>query len=265
MACVTPFVAAVALWFAGPAQVPQSSAPPPLTSSIKDSKGLEALPKPPSPEVISPMMRGDIFMARKQYRDAIDVYKSVDESPVSVNKIGIAYHQMLDLHNAEKYYKRAIKLDSHYAEALNNLGTVYYARKSYRRAIKQYNKALKYSPESASIYSNLGTAYFARKKYDKAMKAYQQAIALDPDVFEHRSSAGVLLQERNVEERAKFHYYQAKLYSKAGMPDRALLCLRKALEEGLKDRDKMADEPAFANIRELPEFKELLTYQPKVL
>jgi tetratricopeptide (TPR) repeat protein len=264
MACVTPFVAAVALWFSGAAQVPQTT-PPPLTSSIKDSKGLEQIPKPPVAEVITPMMRGDIFMARKQYRDAVDMYRSLPETAVVANKIGIAYHQMLDLNTAEKQYKRAIKLDSHYAEALNNLGTVYYAKKKYRGAIKQYNKALKYSPESASIYSNLGTAYFARKKYEKAMTAYQKALALDPDVFEHRNSAGVLLQERTVEERAKFHYYQAKLYAKAGMADRALLCLRKALEEGLKERDKIAEEPAFEKMRELPEFKELLAYQPRVL
>ena len=86
-------------------------------------------------------------------------------------------------------------------------------------------RALKEAPDSASIWSNLGTAHFARKKYDDAMQCYEKAMALDPDVFEHKSSAGVLLQERSVEERAKFHYYQAKLYAKKGMNDRALLAV----------------------------------------
>ena len=47
--------------------------------------------------------------------------------PVIVNKIGIAYHQMMNLDLARKHYERAVKLDPKYSEAINNLGTVYYA------------------------------------------------------------------------------------------------------------------------------------------
>jgi tetratricopeptide (TPR) repeat protein len=222
--------------------------------------------KAPPVQSLTPEMRGDIFMARKMYREAVEAYKEGgSDSPVLVNKTGIAYHQLLELDAAKKYYEKALKLNPRYSEALNNLGTVYYAKKSYRRAIKEYKKALKYSPKSASIYSNLGTAQFARKHYDLAMQAYETALSLDSEVFEHRNSAGVLLQERNVEERAKFHYYQAKLYAKNGMNDRALLCLRKALEEGLKERDNIKDEPAFAGLRELPEFQEIIVSRPRVL
>ena len=225
-----------------------------------------ARPAPIKDNAVTPELRGDIYMARKMYREAIESYKSGQpENAVLVNKTGIAYHQMMDLDTAKKCYERATKLNKQYPEALNNLGTVYYAKKSYRRAISQYQKALRLSPDSASIWSNLGTAEFARKKYDEAMKDYEKALSLDAEVFEHHSSAGVLLQERTVEERAKFHYYQAKLYAKKGMNDRALLYLRKALEEGLKDRDKVMDEPDFAALRELPEFQELLATQQRVL
>ena len=215
---------------------------------------------------ITPDMRADILVARKMFREAIDMYQQAPPSAVVLNKIGIAYHQLLELETAKKYYERALKMDNKYPEAINNLGTIYYAKKNYRRAIGQYNKALKLNPDSASIYSNLGTAYFARKDYDRAMTAYEKALSLDPEVFEHRSSAGVLLQERSVEERAKFHFYQAKLYAKNGMTDRALLCLRKALEEGLKDdRDKIRETPEFATLRENQEFKDLLALQQRSL
>ncbi len=225
-----------------------------------------AQPRAPQREsAVSPELRGDIFMARKMYREAVDAYKSGPENAVLVNKTGIAYHQMLELDAAKKYYERSLKLNREYAEALNNLGTVYYAKKSYRRAISHYMKALRIAPNSASIWSNLGTAEFARKKYDEAMKSYEKAMALDPEVFEHRSSAGVLLQERSVEERAKFHYYQAKLYAKSGQNDRALLYLRKALEEGLKERDKVQEEPDFAGLRALPEFQELVATRQRIL
>jgi tetratricopeptide (TPR) repeat protein len=215
---------------------------------------------------ISPEMRGDIFMARKMYREAAEAYKEGPKnSSILLNKTAIAYHQMLDLATAEKYYRLAIKANPQYAEAINNLGTVYYARKSYRRAIGEYKKALRLNPKSASFYSNLGVGYFARKDYKRAAEAWQEALALDPNVFETRGTQGVLLQERNVEERAKFHYSLAQTYAKQGMKDRALLYIRRALEEGYKERKKIEEDPAFAALKDLPEFKELLATEPRVL
>src|SRR5207244_1914099 len=142
-----------------------------------------------------------------------------------------------------------------------NLGTVYYAHKNYRKAITYYKRALKIAPESASVYSNLGTAYFARKKYKEAAATYQTALSLDKDVFEHHGTYGVLLEERSVEERAKFHFYLAQTYAKAGMNDRALQYIRKALEEGFKDKKKLWEDPEFDKLRVLPEFKEILALE----
>jgi tetratricopeptide (TPR) repeat protein len=179
--------------------------------------------------------------------------------------MGIAYHQLTELHAAKRCYEQAAKLKPDYAEAINNVGTVYYAQKSYRRAISSYKKALDYSPTSASMLMNLGTAYFARKNYDLAFASYQQALKLDPEVFEHRGTNGTLLQERSVEERAKFHFYLARTYAKAGANDRALMYLRKALEEGFKERDKIMGGPEFAAMREMDEFKVLMATEQKVL
>jgi tetratricopeptide (TPR) repeat protein len=214
---------------------------------------------------LTPEMRGDIMMARKMYREALDFYKpGADSSAVLANKAGIAYHQMLDLNNAKRWYQKAVKLNPRYSEAINNLGTVYYAQKSYRRAIDQYKKALRVS-ESASILSNLGTAYFARKQYDDALQCYQQALALDPNVFEHRSTQGSVVQERSVEDRAKFEYYMAKTYAKAGALDRALQYIRRSLEDGFKERDKYFMDPEFAALQENVEFKQIMAVEQKVL
>jgi len=218
---------------------------------------------------LSPEMRGDIFMARKMYREAIEAFKEGSpKDPVLWNKTGIAYHQMLQLDNARKSYEQALKLKPDYLEAMNNIGTIYYAKKSYRRSIAWYNKALKLAmgeSRSASIYMNLGTAYFSRKRYQDATNAYQTALKIDPDVFEHHSSFGVMLEERTVEERAKYHYYVAKLYAKSGRTELALQYLRKALEEGFKERDKLAKDPEFAPMRDTDEFKILLASNPRVL
>jgi hypothetical protein len=57
----------------------------------------------------------------------------------------------------------------------------------------------------------------------------------------------------------------ATLYAKDGRSELALQYLRKALEEGFKERKKLIEEPAFAAMRELPEFKQLLALEPRVL
>jgi tetratricopeptide (TPR) repeat protein len=221
-----------------------------------------AAPKPD----LSPETRGDIMMARKMFREAVEFYKQgADKNAVLANKTGIAYHQQLDLANAKKWYERSIKLNPKYAEAINNLGTVYYSQKSYRRAIAQYRRALLIAPTSASFLSNIGTAYFARKQYDEAFQFYDQALALDPEVFEHRGTQGTILQERTVEEKARFHYALAKSYAKAGATERALQYIRMSVEEGFKEKEKFLKDPEFAALQDDEEFKKIMTAEQKVL
>jgi tetratricopeptide (TPR) repeat protein len=242
--------------------VPSQQASNANLSTESDTASAIPAAKPSLP----PNKMGDLFMARKMYREAVDSYKEALASvPVLWNKMGIAYHQLGELDTAKRHYEQAIGLDSKYAEAINNLGAIYYAKRDYKKAEREYRKALRISPNSASIHSNLGTALFARKKYDKAMESYQQAMSLDPEIFEHRATGGSLLQERSIEERATYHFYLAKLYAKAGSTERALLYMRMSLEEGFQDRKKYEEEPEFAAMRDLPEFQELLAYQPRVL
>src|SRR5258708_4145731 len=87
------------------------------------SKESERAPEAVRP--LSPQDRGDIYMARKMYREAIETYMSAPSSALLLNKIGIAYHQLVDLDSAAKYYARAVKADPKYSDAINNLGTIY--------------------------------------------------------------------------------------------------------------------------------------------
>ncbi len=222
----------------------------------------------PKPEAIklTPEQRGDVYMARKMFREAIDSYRDGPQnSAVTWNKIGIAYHQLGDFGAARRNYEKAIKLDKKYADAVNNLGTVYYAQKRYKNAISRYHHALDLKPDTASFWSNMGTAYYSRGKFPEMTNAYEKALSLDPDVFEHRGVVGTELQDRTVADRARYHYEMARMYAKTGKNDLALQYLRKSLEEGLKDKVKMTSVPEFAALRETPEFQELLTLEPRVL
>lgn len=257
LACFLLSAAAVA------AAVTQQSPGGNVSSADLHIPALQPLPRPLTPE-----MRGDIYMARKMYRDAIEAYREgPPNSAIIANKIGIAFHELLDFKMAEKYYKRAIKLNPKYAQAVNNLGTVDYARKKYKKSIKLYKRALKLYGKTppASVYANLGASYFSRKKYKRAMAAYTDALRIDPEVFQHHSRFGTLMQERGIAEQAKFHLYLAKLYAKLGDSQHAILYLRKALEEGVKNRKDIPKMPEFASLKKNAAFQELLAENPKPL
>jgi len=210
---------------------------------------------------VSPELQGDLLTVRGRYLDAIAAYqKGPQDSAVIANKIGVAYHHMFDLTDAKKNYQRAIQLNPHYAEAINNMGAVYQAEKNYRQAQRLYRKAIKLNPNSSLFYSNLGTSYFFEGNTKKGAEAYRQAFALDPQIFEH-SSAARIEEASSSKDLAAVNYVLAKTYAQAGMTDRALIYLRKALGEGFSDRKKLMSDPELASLRETPEFAALLSSQ----
>jgi hypothetical protein len=97
------------------------------------------------------------------------------------------------------------------------------------------------------------------------MKTYEQAVAIDPGIFDQHSGQGVMVQERTIEERAGYFYILAKTCAKAGLTDRTLQYMRKALESGFKDRDKFKAEPEFSALQDNLEFQEILAAEYKVL
>src|SRR5580692_5679792 len=57
---------------------------------------------------LTPEQRGDLFMARRMFREAIAVYKTGPQnSPVIWNKIGIAWHNLGEFALARTSYEHA--------------------------------------------------------------------------------------------------------------------------------------------------------------
>jgi hypothetical protein len=73
------------------------------------------------------------------------------------------------------------------------------------------------------------------------------------------------LQERSVDERAKLHYFMAKLYAESGQSELALQYIRKSLEEGFKEREKFVKDPEFAMFQDDREFLQIMALEPRVL
>jgi tetratricopeptide (TPR) repeat protein len=242
------------------------------TRSMVMAPGVAQVPSPQDPViVVRPEMTdeqmGDLYMVRKQYREAAGMFKKLSDqdprNPVYLNKLGIALHQQEALGLALKYYERAVKVDPRYADAENNVGTIWYQRKKYEKAIKAYQKAIAMRTDMAVLYSNLGYAYFGDKKYEEAISSFRRALALDPLLFEHNGSrSGSILQDRSVEDRGRFYYMLAKSYAQAGDLDRCIHYLRKAKDEGYKQFADIKKDPAFGTALKDPAVQELLVPKP---
>jgi tetratricopeptide (TPR) repeat protein len=213
-------------------------------------------------------LRADLYMARKSYLEAIEAYLEATRldprNAVLWNKTGIAYHHLFRLQDAKKHYERATKIDPQYAQAWNNLGSVAYAKKDYKKAIRHYRRALELSPAEAAIHSNLGTALFSRKQYEEAVEEYRTAMLLDPEIFERRSSVGVLLQDRSVQDWARFYFLLAKSLASLGQVEKSIAYLRRALEDGFPPAEVQAD-PAFLILSEDRRFQALFAAPPEVV
>jgi tetratricopeptide (TPR) repeat protein len=230
---------------AGPVQCIAADAVPQLAETI----ALESMP---------PQTRGDLFMARGQYVQAVDAYRQVSPMTAVVwNKLGIAWHHLSAFDEAKRDYERALLIRPNYPEAINNLGAADFVQGRYKDAIKLYRKAQKLMPHSAVIAANLGTAYFARGKYSSGLEAYQTAFRLDPSVFD--ADATQLIQGNTAtRDRARQDYCLAELFAEAGDQARAIAFLRKALDDGFHDRNQLMQDTDFAKLRATPEFAQLM-------
>jgi Tfp pilus assembly protein PilF len=250
-------VAAIVTVFSGAfAQAPtQSTSQTPAASG--GTQTFAATPQfEPTPEQL-----GDSLTARLRYQAAIEAYKRVPSESADVwNKMGIAYQMMFNLQNAERCYKKSLKLDSKNAAVLNNLGTVYDSMKNFSSAERMYRKALKVDAQSALIHKNLGTDLMAQHRYKQGWADYQAALALDPEIFQDKSNLHVD-NPASAEDRGAMNYYMARGCVRAGQNDRAIEYLRMALNEGFTSPKKLVADSDFASLHGSPAFEQMLAAQ----
>jgi len=160
------------------------------------------------------------------------------------------------------------------------------------KAIKAFSMAILINPELPDAFASRGNIYLRKGDFKKAGKDFDRAIALDE--YDGQAITGVAIVKaihgdwqnavRMVDEKAprfssdRFYAYNtACVYSrtvealKKQEPDeerdqhilefekRALSKLKTAVNDGFQDFDWMGRDPDLASIRDLPEFKKLLS------
>jgi tetratricopeptide (TPR) repeat protein len=211
-------------------------------------------------------MRGDIFMARKEFSAAVAEYERIlvkePKNAALFNKVGVAYQQLGDLQRAERAYRHSMHADKNFASAVNNCGTVEYEKKHFGKAIGLYKKGIELRGDMPTMYSNLGYAYFANKEYPEAMNSFQKALALDPTIFDRRGQGGTVVQQRTTPDPGLFYFFVAKTYAQAGDAERAAHYLKLARDDGYAEFLSAQTDPVFAKVIKDPGVQQVLHEAP---
>jgi tetratricopeptide (TPR) repeat protein len=215
----------------------------------------------PDDSALAAIKLGDFLFSQRRYQAAIDAYSgSLQMTAVIWNRIGISYEMMKNIAEAERSFRRSMKLEPNNPLALNNLGTIDASRQEYGEAEREIRKALKLDPNFALGYMNLGTVLISERKLKQGQDAYAKAMAIDPVIFvEHNKPK--MDNPAPAHDRGAMNYSIAAACARAGNIGCALRYLRAALDEGYASPGKVISDSSFAEVRSDERFQSLLAEQ----
>jgi tetratricopeptide (TPR) repeat protein len=151
------------------------------------------------------------------------------------------YLENKDLKKAEDILKTVLVFEPENTTALSMLGGIYYYSGRYKEAEYIFQKASVILPESARIYNSLASAQAKQKKYTQAITSGRKALSLNPDM-------------------PQIHINLAGMYSISGDSEKALAHFKKAYKILGKAILPLMNDPAFDNLRKLPEYHLIVSH-----
>ncbi len=163
------------------------------------------------------------------------------EAPTHFN-IGYELEKRDELDAAQDSYLSSLALDSSSTLTYNNLGMVAMKQERPEEAITYFSKAVSSKPNNWDARVNLGIALWGVGRKAEAVEQYKQVLNNDPGY------------------NPSLDYNIACYYALAGQTAQGMEWLRKAIEHGHNNWELIKKDPDLNNLRELPEFFELLKY-----
>lgn len=126
------------------------------------------------------LLAGDWDSAIKVFEDlSSDLLYATPHYPMY--NLGWAYYNKKDYKKASRYFKKALKVDRSFVQALRGLGLTYEKQRNFKMALKYLKKASVKAPKFQQLRFELGDLYVSTRQYDKAVKAYREVMRLRPD------------------------------------------------------------------------------------
>ncbi|MCJ7618062.1 MAG: tetratricopeptide repeat protein, partial [Desulfobacterales bacterium] len=129
-------------------------------------------------------------------------------------RLGVVYDKLDKKEAAIESMKTVINLDPHNANALNYVGYIYAELGiNLDEAERLIKEALKYSPDDGYITDSLGWVYYKKGLYKDALKLLKKAADLvpdDPTIFEHLGDAYLKMNDK----KKALMFYERSLLKK---------------------------------------------------
>ena len=107
-------------------------------------------------------------------------------------QIAIAHHQSGRMGEAEKAYRKLLRVEVMHADGLRLLGGLYLQTGQMERAVECLKKAVRVLTQDPETLTNLGIALRSVGRGDEAAACYAQALAVQPDYLSALNNLGSL-------------------------------------------------------------------------
>lgn len=160
---------------------------------------------------LSALNQRDYIKARREIQLAID---AAPDLPQYYNTLGIVFMIEHDDKNAEKNFRKALKIDQKFTDARNNLGTLYLRQENYEKALEEFQavRADMMYPHPHYAETNIGIVYRKQKRYDLAKQHFEAAIKMRGTFHDAYKQLGIMYDEQNLNELAAENYKKAIEY-----------------------------------------------------
>ncbi len=127
----------------------------------------------------------DVLISTDRVAQSLELYALAVQADPRSRKAANGYASALAMDGrlelAVGEFKRAIAIDSTYAEPYNNLGNALLALGRKAEALESYQKSVLLAPDNPEARVNLGDALVANRLFAEAIDQYERAIKLVPD------------------------------------------------------------------------------------
>jgi tetratricopeptide (TPR) repeat protein len=123
---------------------------------------------------------GMVFLAAKQYDDAINTFKKSlareTQNALAYEGLGRAHYCKRAYTEAKESFLKALALDPSLWKAHTFLGMIYDREQKSDLAVREHASAISQRPNDGLLYNNLGVSYMLAGRYREAARSFQKAL-----------------------------------------------------------------------------------------
>lgn len=128
---------------------------------------------------------------------------------LAYNNLGFYLSGQGRIAEAMENYRRSLKINPAYEDALNNLGYALAGQRKFTEAIPLYEAALRVRPNHPEVHNNLGNALSETGRIDEAIQHYLIVLQQKPDHADAHNNLGIALAMKGKVDEAIPHFHEA--------------------------------------------------------